>query len=338
MTQPSRASALPLGRWVSAMVLAGLLPVVCEAESISRSATLEEVPIKVTMQGLEKLLVHKSRLFLVDGGNHRIVTINGGTESSIGSLGNGEGEFYYPSDLAISTKDFLYIKDAGNHRIEILDPQGKYAGEFSDQPKSVGLAVTPAGDVLLGQPALGRLVTVYDSAGRRTRSFGDLIAPSVVYGAERRSFDDRYKIPMNRVRMALDDQGNTWLAFLHAPLIQKFDSKGNLVLTRTLQSAAIDALKRAVWQQPPPTEFSSVNIDGVQLTVVLKDIAVDPTKRELLVLRGDDRIVALDLDGQERYIIAPKLRAGTLQRLCVNASGEVFVSIFLLPKVFRLKF
>ena len=79
-----------------------------------------------------KLAIDGNRIAIADSGNHRIVIgqlINGGKSAKIdGTFGTGSpgfidgmhGQFNYPQGLTFAG-DKLYIADAGNHAIRILD-------------------------------------------------------------------------------------------------------------------------------------------------------------------------------------------------------------------------
>jgi len=58
---------------------------------------------------------------------------------SIGKLGSGPGEFKTPHDIFIDEKDRLFVADRGNHRIQVLDLQGKLIAEWKQygRPSSI---------------------------------------------------------------------------------------------------------------------------------------------------------------------------------------------------------
>jgi sugar lactone lactonase YvrE len=49
---------------------------------------------------------------------------------SFGKLGSGPGEFRGPHDLAMDAQGRLFVADRGNMRIQILDQDGQYLGEW----------------------------------------------------------------------------------------------------------------------------------------------------------------------------------------------------------------
>jgi DNA-binding beta-propeller fold protein YncE len=59
---------------------------------------------------------------------------------SFGRLGSGPGEFRTPHDLAID-QGRLFVADRGNHRIQVLDLEGKYLGEWKQYGRPSGVAL-----------------------------------------------------------------------------------------------------------------------------------------------------------------------------------------------------
>jgi sugar lactone lactonase YvrE len=68
-------------------------------------------------------------------------TSDGGFIRSFGTLGSGPGEFRTPHDIAIDADDRLWVADRGNHRIQILDTDGKYLAEWKQFGRPSGVAL-----------------------------------------------------------------------------------------------------------------------------------------------------------------------------------------------------
>ena len=54
--------------------------------------------------------------------------------AKLGTKGTGNGEFYYPSNLAVSTNGDVYVGDHDNNRIQILDSSLHYLRTLTEQP------------------------------------------------------------------------------------------------------------------------------------------------------------------------------------------------------------
>jgi len=79
-----------------------------------------------------EVAANSKQVFIVDGGNHRIVVLDkqGKHLFSFGSHGNGKGQFNYPVGLFVTNKR-VYVADSGNHRVQIFTIKGKYLNSFS---------------------------------------------------------------------------------------------------------------------------------------------------------------------------------------------------------------
>jgi DNA-binding beta-propeller fold protein YncE len=93
--------------------------------------------------------VDKSHIYIVDGGNHRVVVFNhdGEYQYTIGSEGEGPGQFSGPVGIDAGADGRIYIADLGNYRIQIFDIEGTFLSSF--QVKSEGKLIRPV-DVAAG--------------------------------------------------------------------------------------------------------------------------------------------------------------------------------------------
>lgn len=313
--------------WGCAFALAAAIAPPWRAQTATPTKP-EKMTLPLRPGPLKKIVAAGNDVYLLDHRNHRLVIRRGNQFIQMGRIGNGKGDLYQPADVAVDRGGRVYIKDAGNRRIQIIDASGRFVSAFPDVPKSLGLAVTGGGEILLGQPQLGHLVTAYDAQGKKKRSFGSLVLPSELFGPTHKRYDGPYKLAFNRVVMTADDQGNVWVALLHAPLLLKFDARGQLVARKRLAYPELRPVIDGVWQQPPPQQYMSTNVDGVQLTMVNRDIAFDPRTRSVLLLLGNDSVVAYDTTGRERYAYRLDSDIGALQSVTVAGDGQILASIF----------
>ncbi|MGH9909757.1 MAG: Ig-like domain-containing protein, partial [Nitrososphaerales archaeon] len=149
-----------------------------------------------------------------------IVTIDTGFLTKWG-LGNGNGEFASPNDLAVDAFGNLYVVDTENNRIQKFDSSGNFdikwgsLGSGDDQFNSPrGIAVDSSGNVYVADTNNNR-IQKFDSEGvpiTRWGSFG--------------SGNGQFKIPQD---VALDSSGNVYVTDTLNDRIQKFTSSGTFL-------------------------------------------------------------------------------------------------------------
>jgi len=121
-----------------------------------------------------------SRLYVADSAGQRIHAYNkdGRPLFSWGSHGSGEGQFNYPTHLAIGQQGEVLVTDALNFRIQSFDPNGNYLWQFGYQGDSSGTFAAPKGVAMdRGQhvyvvDALFDTVQIFRKDGTFLLSFG----------------------------------------------------------------------------------------------------------------------------------------------------------------------
>lgn len=70
-------------------------------------------------------------LYILDQGRSRVVKFNPESEefSEFGQKGTGDGEFNDPTGIAVG-KDFVFVTDAGNNRVQVFDLEGKFIRQW----------------------------------------------------------------------------------------------------------------------------------------------------------------------------------------------------------------
>ena len=118
-------------------------------------------------------------LYLVDGGNDRVVVIDsaGAVVASFGRTGRGDGELDGPVGVGIDGKGRVHVADRGNHRIQVFENDGTYAypvplvvGDTRIEP--VDVAVNKEGTELYVTSANTHEVIVVDWKGNLLRRWG----------------------------------------------------------------------------------------------------------------------------------------------------------------------
>ena len=123
--------------------------------------------------------VNKKNVYIVDGGNHRVVVFDhqGKYLFTVGSEGERNGQFRSPVGIDVGEDGRIYVADKDNHRIQIFSKDGKYLKSF--QIKSEGELARPV-DVAVGTEADEIYVTgnnnhkvmVFSEKGQLKREWG----------------------------------------------------------------------------------------------------------------------------------------------------------------------
>jgi sugar lactone lactonase YvrE len=217
-------------------------------------------------------------LFVLDTGNHRVQKFgpDGSYLATYGRRGQGPGEFQYPAWLAVDGKGFIYVTDPFNQRIQVLTPDGKDHKAIKGLEQGAGpVFLGTNGELITGAPRmrlimnsgetpaqLPKLVKVLDGDGRPIREFG-----------EPRDFDaELLDTAGNEVLMAVDPEGQVYLAYTVQNRIEKYAADGKLLwradreLPYSMEIKDKGEIKR---------DGNSISVRGPQLNRAAAGIAVD---------------------------------------------------------------
>ncbi|MCP5047061.1 MAG: hypothetical protein GY940_07800 [bacterium] len=301
-------------------------------------ARVREIPLDFELNNIQKIVSFKGAQYILDTGNHRIaVARDGKMIDQIGMIGNNKGDLYYPADFYIDGKSTFYLVERGNRRIQILDYNGGYVAHFPDRPMAFGIAVDSRGNIYLGRPQTRKLVSVYDSTGKKLTEFGDLIKPSDIYGAGYKEYDENYELPMNRVYMIMDGDDRLWIGFYHLPLVCKFDRSGKLLDKKIIALNNLERLKKAVWEPASYPEYLSFGHGRAAMALMIKDFVYETKSKRIYVLLGDNRILVLNSRAKEEFVIKPRIIKGAIEKICVTETGEILASFFFSPKLYKIE-
>ncbi len=120
-------------------------------------------------------------VYVVDSWNHRIQVFDHAGHykfmwnKSTGGYGTGDGEFTFPTGIAINTTGHVFVTDTGNHRVQVFDQVGHFLfkinktdggsgsgeGEFNN---TQGITTNTSGHIFVVDQNNNR-VQVFDNAG-----------------------------------------------------------------------------------------------------------------------------------------------------------------------------
>ncbi len=131
----------------------------------------------------------RGRVYVVDTHAHAVIvfSMTGDSLFAFGKRGTGEGEFNFPTGIAIGKDGRVYVVDTINSRVEVFDAEGTYLSQFGSignrpgqftRPK--GIALDSRGNIYVVDGAFnnyqifngaGRLLMHVGSAGTAEGSF-----------------------------------------------------------------------------------------------------------------------------------------------------------------------
>jgi DNA-binding beta-propeller fold protein YncE len=127
---------------------------------------------------LGHIVLHQEHFGVLDNGNSCVLLFNiesGERMTTIGSYGNGPGEFYSLTGAAFNRQGELYVSDALLGRIQVFDTSGMYVRLFSGSIESpYGLAFTAEDNLVAcdGQNHQVRIFSPHETLLRTLGSFG----------------------------------------------------------------------------------------------------------------------------------------------------------------------
>ena len=119
------------------------------------------------------------RIYIVDGGNHRIVMYksNGDFIGTLGKKGAGAGQFHMPLGITVDPKGRVYIADTGNHRVQIFDHTGLFIKQIPIRDKDikirpVDVATSASMDTIYVTGNNNHKIMLYNRQGQKVDEWG----------------------------------------------------------------------------------------------------------------------------------------------------------------------
>lgn len=119
------------------------------------------------------------RIYVVDGGNHRVVVYaaNGEFLNVLGSKGHEAGQFSAPLGITADKTGRVYIADSGNFRVQVFDKSNQLLREIpirenNNNIKPVDVAISPSMDVLYVTGNTNHRVMLFDIQGKKLGQWG----------------------------------------------------------------------------------------------------------------------------------------------------------------------
>ena len=146
-------------------------------------------------------------------------TIDEGYVGQFGKGGGGDGQFTWPTSIALDNEDNVYVADEWLQRISVFDKKGEFLTKWGKAGHNGGELDRPSGLAFDREDHLH----VVDSANHRVQMFtreGKFLATFGTYGSLEGQFDMPWGI-------AIDAKGDIWISDWRNDRIQKFTADGS---------------------------------------------------------------------------------------------------------------
>jgi DNA-binding beta-propeller fold protein YncE len=133
-----------------------------------------ERPIGIVVDDL------RNRVYVVDSKAHHIGSYNktGEFVEILGKRGTEQGEFNFPTNIALDDDGKIYIVDSMNFRVQILNPDGTFYKTFGSNGdgrgqfvRAKGIAVNSLGHIYVTDAAFNN-IQIFDNEGRLLLNVG----------------------------------------------------------------------------------------------------------------------------------------------------------------------
>lgn len=147
-----------------------------------------------------------------------------------GKTGSGPGELRQPIGIAVEG-DRVFVSDAGNHRVQVLDPQGRFLRQIGETGKKgiaagsfnypTDVALLSDGEVAVAD-AYNDRIQVFDRKGNFLRKWGGPFAMDISG-----PFPGWFRVA---TAVAADHEGNLFAADFYNHRVQKFTGEGRFLV------------------------------------------------------------------------------------------------------------
>lgn len=144
-----------------------------------RTIPLQGIVGRPTGLAFDKL---RKQLYVVDIKEHKVCVFSpdGNLVSTIGKPGDGDGEFNFPTSVAINRKGEIVVADSMNARIQVFDADGKFLRKFGRRGDGIGefqiikSVAVDSDDNIYVTEGKGHKMLIFDTNGQLLLSVGGL--------------------------------------------------------------------------------------------------------------------------------------------------------------------
>jgi DNA-binding beta-propeller fold protein YncE len=150
-----------------------------------------------------------------------ICTVDGNYRTDFGSYGTGDGQFIWPTAIAVDREGYVYIGSESEHRIQKFSATGQFVGKWGTPGDGDGELAGPSGMVFDREDNL----YVVDHFNSRLQKFTKDGKFLLKWGTKGEG-DGQFNLPWG---LGLDATGNVYVADWRNDRVQKFDAAGKFL-------------------------------------------------------------------------------------------------------------
>lgn len=150
-----------------------------------------------------------------------ICTVDGDYRADFGTYGTGDGQFIWPTAVAVDRNEHVYILSESEHRIQTFSPTGQFLSKWGTPGGRDGELNGPSGMVFDREDNL----YVVDHYNNRIQKFTKDGKFLLKWGTKGEG-NGQFNLPWG---IALDAAGNVYVADWRNDRIQKFDPEGRFL-------------------------------------------------------------------------------------------------------------
>ncbi len=216
-------------------------------------------------------------------------------KGSFGGAGSEPGLFNGPMDIAVDSRNNIYVLDSGNNRVQKFDSSGTFITHFGKKGKYIGQFNKPEGicvdkyDNIYVADTYNNRIQKFDSSG----AFKSQIKTTKFH-------------PLNNpCDIIVDTQGDMYVLDTGSNIIKKYSYKGEFITE---------------WGGEGNTEGLFKRPEGIDIGVDGKMFIVDSRNCRIQIIEPDGTYVTSIPDkGSAGPLLAPK-------KLAVGPDGKMYVS------------
>jgi len=224
---------------------------------------------------------------------------------TIGKFGQGEGEFFIPTDFTIDCKNRIWVVDYFNSRIQLLDKMGKFIRKLKIGSRVFSIDSYDNDTIIYNNPSNKSIFTVIDTNTGTIDSRGFII--KIKWLEEIRGLTNK-NVKFNNTRMSIklnsglvrsDSSVGILILSLFSPTISLFDINGNIIFKNQIPTNTFNCIASKSYHK---LKMKLLNNSNEGSLVLFQDMVLVKNKHEIYIFPSsakhpDSQVTRLDYNG-----------------------------------------